>query len=63
MQLDLQASLGGEPVASTELLPDSLLDQGDVRSLVDFFLLLKKWDTLSTRPPAEVPNSPERVAE
>ena len=63
MQLDLQASLGGEPVASTELLPDSLLDQGDVQSLVDFFLLLKKWDTLSTRPPAGTPPSIQRVDE
>lgn len=62
MQRDFQVDLGGEAVESTELLPDGPLDQGDVRSLVDFFLLLKKWDTLSTRPPAEVPSSPERVA-
>jgi hypothetical protein len=26
-----------------------LLDQADVRLLVDFFLLLEEWDTLSTR--------------
>jgi hypothetical protein len=39
----------GEITASfVEHEPAGQLDQADVRLLVDFFLLLKEWDTRST---------------
>jgi len=39
------------------------IDEAGIRLLIDFFLQLKKWDTLqSTRTPAQAPPSDQDIA-
>jgi hypothetical protein len=58
-----------QPVSTEiEVVPSNLpregaLDQADLRLLADFFLLLKKWDTLqSTQDPDESANGEQEAA-
>jgi hypothetical protein len=41
---------------------ESVLDEEDLKSVIDFFLLLKEWDTLSTHSLAAEPTFNNRVA-
>ena len=41
-------------------LASAPLDTADVNSLVEFFLLLKKWDTLSTQQVSDLPSHTRR---
>ena len=53
-------SLGDEAPENTD---DLEIDEAGIRLLTDFFLQLKKWDTLqSTRTPAQAPPSDQDIA-
>ena len=58
---DCQAHQGALADALAQKQPTAPLDQEEVRLLVDFFLLLKKWDTVDTNR-REEPSSTKRVA-
>ncbi len=54
------ASLGSAPTP-TQQQPHLALDRVDVATLIDFFLLLKEWDSLASPTDADERSSDERV--